>query len=220
MFDTLSHSAKLIPVLFKQLNARCPLCSSKLLSHSDLICAPCYQTLPWQAKSATQAATPLISTFTYASPIKQLILEGKSSQRLDKLQLLAQLLKQQLPKLILELPEAILPIPLHKKRLRERGFNQSVELVRPLAQQLGLPLLLKEVIRWRYTDEQKKLAAAERQHNLQQAFRLISPIPYKHIAIFDDVVTTGATCAELEALLIDHGVEKVQIWCCAQTKMT
>ncbi|HPY39359.1 MAG TPA: ComF family protein [Thiolinea sp.] len=198
----------------------CPLCESTLEHPKQLLCTVCYQALPWQRASKNPAATPLYSAFTYASPIKQLILEGKNSPYLDKLQLLASLLQQQLPTQISELPEAILPVPLHPKRLRQRGFNQSVELVRPLAKQMGLPLLLTHIIRRRHTDEQKKLAATERQHNLEQAFQLVRPIHYKHVAIFDDVVTTGATCAQLEALLIDHGVEKVQIWCCAQTKMT
>lgn len=198
----------------------CPLCRTELSQLEDLLCTHCYQALPWQILPIKQAITPLLSAFTYASPIKQLILEGKNSKSLDKIQLLAQLLEQQFPSLIAELPEAILPVPLHLKRLRQRGFNQSVELVRPLAQHLGIPLILKHIIRHRYTDEQKKLAAVERQHNLAQAFQLVQPLPYKHIAIFDDVVTTGATCAELEILLSDHGVEKIQIWCCAQTKMT
>lgn len=198
----------------------CPLCESKLIHSQQLICLACYQALPWQTAPAKQAATPLHSAFTYASPIKELILAGKNSRYLDKIQLLASLLQREFPKIITELPEAILPVPLHPKRLRQRGFNQSVELVRPLAKDLGLPLLLTPIIRRRHTDEQKKLVATARQHNLEQAFQLISPISYKHVAIFDDVVTTGATCAELEALLIDHGVEKIQIWCCAQTKMT
>ena len=198
----------------------CPLCAAQLTKTQQLICEPCYQALPWHTVANKQAATPLLSAFTYASPIKQLILKGKTSQDLDKLHLLAGLLRYYFPTIITELPEAILPIPLHPKRLRQRGFNQSVELARPLAKQLGIPLLLTQVARQRHTDEQKKLAAAERQHNLEQAFRLTRPLLYKHIAIFDDVVTTGATCAELEALLIDQGVEKVQIWCCAQTKMT
>lgn len=198
----------------------CPLCAVELLNPEQLLCKSCYQALPWQIPLTKPAATPLLSAFTYASPIKQLILEGKNSKSLDKIYFLAQLLKRSFPTLITELPEAILPVPLHFQRLRQRGFNQSVELVRPLAKQLGLPLLLRQIIRQRHTDEQKKLAAFERQHNLEQAFQLVQPISYKHVAIFDDVVTTGATCAELEVLLSDHGVEKIQIWCCAQTKMT
>lgn len=198
----------------------CPLCSTPLKTLQPMMCEHCYQALPWNLACAQQAPTPLISAFTYAAPIKQLILEGKNSPYLDKLQLLAKLLEQTFPKILTDYPEAILPVPLHPKRLRQRGFNQSIELVRPLAKKLGLPLLLTEVVRQRHTDEQKKLAAIARQHNLDQAFQLIKPIKYKHVAIFDDVVTTGATCAELEALLIDHGVEKIQIWCCAQTKMT
>lgn len=201
-------------------SSTCPLCTSPISSEQALICSTCYQALPWHLHTNNQAPTPLISVFAYASPIKQLILEGKNSKTPYKLQLLAALIEQKLPNLIKELPEAILPVPLHPKRLRERSFNQSVELVRSLAKTLNRPLLLTQIIRQRHTDEQKKLSAHARQHNLERAFQLVQPIQYKHVAIFDDVVTTGATCAELEALLIDHGVEKIQIWCCAQTKMT
>ncbi|SKA69640.1 comF family protein [Thiothrix eikelboomii] len=218
MLQNLSHSAQIIARLVHP--QRCPLCDTVLTPTQLLLCTLCYQTLPWKLEPANLAPTPLISAFTYESPIKQLILEGKNSSYLDKLQLLAKLLAHYFPAMIQDLPEAILPVPLHPKRLRQRGFNQSLELVRPLANKLGLPILLTEIRRQRHTDEQKKLAALARQHNLDQAFQLIRPIKYKHIAIFDDVVTTGATCAELEAILIDHGVEKVQIWCCAQTTMT
>lgn len=218
MLQNFIHGAQIIASLVHP--QRCPLCDTLLTPTQPLLCALCYQTLPWKLQPTSLAPTPLISAFTYASPIKQLILEGKNSPYLDKLQLLAKLLAQYFPEIIQDLPDAILPVPLHPKRLRQRGFNQSLELVRPLAKKLGLPLLLTEIQRQRHTDEQKKLAASARQHNLAQAFQLIRPINYKHIAIFDDVVTTGATCAELEALLIDQGVEKVQIWCCAQTTMT
>ncbi|TXH78239.1 MAG: ComF family protein [Thiothrix sp.] len=219
MFNLLARGKQLSSLL-DIIPRTCPLCSARITQQENLICDLCLQALPWNNNQTSTAVTPLISAFTYASPIKQLILQGKSSKHLAKIQLLAELLRAHFPNRIEERPEAILPVPLHYQRLRERGFNQALELVRPLAKDLGLPLLIKEVIRQRYTDEQKKLAATERQHNLAQAFQLISPIHYKHIAIFDDVVTTGATCAELEALLIDQGVEKVQIWCCAQTKMT
>lgn len=220
MLNHFAHSAQIIAKFLGQSNT-CPLCATLISGNQQVVCIHCYQALPWSLQTIHLAApTPLISTFTYASPIKQLILEGKNSPHLDKLQLLATLIKLHLPTRLLELPEAILPVPLHPKRLRARGFNQSVELIRPLAKALDLPLLLTQVIRHRHTDEQKKLAARERQHNLEQAFQLTQSIHYKHVAIFDDVVTTGATCAELEALLIDHGVEKIQIWCCAQTKMT
>ncbi len=176
------------------------------------------QVLPWRTAPTTQQVTPLLCAFDYAAPIKQLILAGKTGKQLDKLHLLAELTAHALKPAITELPEAILPVPLHPSRLRQRGFNQSLELARPLAQQLGLPLLTSEVVRQRNTGEQKKLGAAERQHNLHQAFRVCNPLPYRHIALFDDVVTTGATCAELETLLLDHQVEKIQIWACARTK--
>ncbi len=194
----------------------CPLCATPLPDPPQPVCEICFEALPWSAPPA--APTDIISAFDYAPPISGLILAGKTGKQLDKLQLLAELTAQRLPQHIQQLPEAILPVPLHPQRLRQRGFNQSLELVRPLAKRLQLPILNHSVIRNRQTLEQKTLRAAARSANLQGAFRLNKPLPYRHIAIFDDVLTTGATCQALASLLLAHEIETVQIWVCANTK--
>ena len=207
----------LFPRLPKHASSLCSLCSTPHPYSKNTVCAECLRTLPWHQQNPSSADW-LLSVFDYTDPIRQLILAGKSSKQLDKLQVLAECIAEELPKRMRSCPEAILPVPLHTKRLRQRGFNQSVELAKPLARKLGIPLLLDHVVRHRETDEQKTLSASARSINLQDAFRLQHPLPFQHIAIFDDVLTTGSTSAELQTLLLASGATKIQIWTCARTK--
>jgi ComF family protein len=112
--------------------------------------------------------------------------------------------------------DAILPVPLHPGRLRQRGFNQALELARPIARQYRLPLLLNHVKRVKNTLEQSSLSGKERKTNLRQAFSLVKGINYPAIAIVDDVMTTGSTVEELSGLLKKNGVNYVEIWCLAR----
>jgi len=107
--------------------------------------------------------------------------------------------------------DAILPVPLHPKRLREREFNQCVLLARPLAARLGLPLSLHAVARVRHTLPQSASNEADRRKNLRGAFRVQRPerIKGRSILLFDDVYTTGATLEELAKPLLSAGARRV-----------
>lgn len=117
------------------------------------------------------------------------------------------------------LPQAIMPIPLHSKRLRQRGFNQALELAKPLAKKLKLPLLSTHCKRHKATKVQSKLPAKKRSANTKDAFSLTQPISYSHIAIIDDVITTGNTVNEVSRLLKKAGVKNIEIWCIAKTDL-
>jgi ComF family protein len=106
---------------------------------------------------------------------------------------------------------SILPVPLHPKRLREREFNQSVLLARPLAKRLGIPLDLDAVERVRHTPPQSASTEADRRKNLKGVFRVRRPerIKGRSILIFDDVYTTGATIEELAWSLLRAGAWRV-----------
>jgi ComF family protein len=114
------------------------------------------------------------------------------------------------------MPEAILPVPLHARRLRERGFNQSIELARPASRAFGLPLVRDLVKRSRPTSPQTALDIKQRRQNLRNAFVVDGKIPYSHIAILDDVVTTGSTVNELAKVLRRSGVQTIQVWSIAR----
>ena len=109
-----------------------------------------------------------------------------------------------------------MPIPLHKTRYRQRGFNQSIEIARTVACELKLPVDLSSCQRYRNTPHQTSLPAKQRRKNLKNAFSLMKPIQVKHIAIIDDVMTTGSTVDELAALLKKAGASRVDVWACAR----
>ena len=116
------------------------------------------------------------------------------------------------------LPEAILPVPLHSTRLRERGFNQALELARPMAQALALPLLIHHSQRTRATVAQTSLSAKQRRKNIRGAFQVTQPLPARHIAIVDDVMTTGQTINELAKTLRKAGATHIDVWVCARAE--
>jgi len=106
--------------------------------------------------------------------------------------------------------DALLPVPLHWQRQAFRGFNQALELCRPVAGQCGLPIMTG-VARRRATPFQSGLAAAQRRKNLRQAFVVRKTPQFRHVLIVDDVVTTGETTRQLAMALIRRGVKKVSV---------
>lgn len=106
--------------------------------------------------------------------------------------------------------DAVLPVPLHRWRKMSRGFNQAMELARPVAKQMQVPLL-HNVVRRSYTAHQSGLSAAERKRNLHAAFAVRGVVAARHILIVDDVVTTGVTCVQLARLLLAHGADTVSV---------
>ena len=113
-------------------------------------------------------------------------------------------------------PDLILPVPLHKSRYRQRGFNQAIEIGRTVAGKLQIPLDLTSCKRHRDTPHQTQLTAKKRRKNLKNAFSVIKPIHARHIAILDDVMTTGSTAHELAYVLKKAGVSRVDVWVCAR----
>lgn len=210
-----------IPKLIRQAtfhhnSGTCAFCQSPATDHTIPVCTQCKTELPWTTGLGETLGE--LSAFYYEPPIGEYILAGKTGKQLDKLKILADLLAENLMPRVQKPPQAIIPIPLHKTRLRGRGFNQALELARPLAHKLNIPLLNHAIIRNRNTREQKTLRAVQRATNMQHAFTIRQTIPYQHVALFDDVLTTGATCKALRDQLLSHGVKTVEIWCCATTK--
>jgi ComF family protein len=116
-----------------------------------------------------------------------------------------------------DLPDAILPVPLHRSRLRRRGYNQALELAKPLAKHLGIPLLRDGLHRGRVTRPQTELTAVQRRRNVRGAFaaNVDGKMP-GHVAVLDDVFTTGTTLAECVRVLKRAGVARVDVWALAR----
>lgn len=108
--------------------------------------------------------------------------------------------------------EAIVPVPLHKSRLNERGYNQSLLLGKALAKRMGLPCLDKIAVRHKKTVSQKQLNYAERQNNLKKAFKLcVNDVKLNTVIIIDDIYTTGSTVDALSEVFLENGVENVYV---------
>ncbi len=216
----------------------CILCDSHGFNRWD-ICYDCYCDLPRSASRCYQCAINLahempinlicgdcqitqpafdrtLAFFNYQHTMRYLIVQLKFHKHYKIARLLGTLLASEISKQS-QLPQAIIPVPLHPKRYRERHFNQSIEIAKTLSNQLQLPLLLDYCQRDRDTAHQTDLNKTERVKNMHNAFSVSKPIPVKHIALVDDVMTTGSTLHELAAVLKQAGVQQIDAWVCERT---
>jgi len=115
-------------------------------------------------------------------------------------------------------PDVIIPVPLHVSRLRDRGYNQALELARPIANRLNIPIDYQSCVRIRETAAQADLPAKLRRSNVKGAFQ-IHKLDAEYVAIIDDVMTTGYTVAELSRQARNAGVKKIDIWTCARASL-
>lgn len=221
----------------------CLFCGEKS-QRTIALCFACEADLPWQQKVCVQCAMPLegvtlesegicagclkhpplfqrsLALFNYEFPINHIITSLKFQAHLEYAKLLSDLMADKIMNHWYRqhvLPEVIIPVPLHEKRLRERGFNQAVEISREIAKKLSLKIDVKSCQRIKFTVMQSELSAPQRLNNMKNAFMVNVPQVWKHVAILDDVVTTGHTVAELTKALKKTGVERIDIWCCART---
>lgn len=108
-------------------------------------------------------------------------------------------------------PEMVIPVPSHPQRLRKRGYNQALELARPVAKHLQIPLAVNLLSRAKSTIAQQSLNAAQRQSNLHGAFTLSGKVNGKRILLVDDVMTTTATARECCHILRDGGAKEIHV---------
>ena len=212
----------------------CLVCSEPGVADRDA-CPACLASLPWLESACRRCALPLPAmetadalcgacrqgtsplqrvqaAFLYAAPVDGLLRRFKFHHDLAAGRLLSQLMAERLAEV--DRPQALVPVPLHVSRLRQRGYDQTLELARPLARRLGLPLVTG-LRRVRATAAQSELDAAKRRRNLRNAFVAAGPLP-SHVALVDDVMTTGATLQAAARALHRAGVERVDAWVCAR----
>jgi ComF family protein len=113
-------------------------------------------------------------------------------------------------------PEVLLPVPLHPNRLLMRGYNQAEEIARLWSQATGIAVDTNALRRTRTTLNQSGLSAARRSENVRGAFEYAAKREYRHVAVVDDIVTTGSTVDEITRLLHRHDVDFVEIWALAR----
>lgn len=187
----------------------CLLCRDNVMPPRR-VCNACMRDLPWRSELEQ------FTLFHYQPPIDNFISQLKFHGQLIYARFFSDCFLQQLKNFPSLLPEYLLPVPLHPKRLSERGFNQALEIAKPIAKQLKIPLATHFCQRNKYTKPQSDLSGSERIKNITDAFGIKKYSPAKHIAILDDVVTTGSTVNELIKLLKIQGVEKIEVWCVAK----
>lgn len=113
-------------------------------------------------------------------------------------------------------PEVLLPVPLHRDRLHERGYNQAVEIAIPWSREFDIPIDRGALTRLRATPSQSGLSAGQREDNVRRAFAYHGKRDYRHVAVVDDIVTTGSTVGEITKTLHRAGVEHVEVWALAR----
>src|SRR5690606_20884487 len=174
---------------------------------------------PGRLCSACQHAPPPLAethaAFLYGFPVDRLLPRLKFHRDLPAGRLLA---RASAPAFVpVDRPEVLVPVPLHRSRLRERGYNQALELARPLGRRLGIPVCHGLLVRTRATAAQSRLDAGARAANLRDAFEV--PVHLEvpaHVALVDDVMTTGATLHAAADALLDAGAGRVDAWVCAR----
>ena len=181
----------------------CPLCALPTLNGD--ICGRCLKHMPLFDRT--------LAVFAYAFPLDKLIQALKFGERL----MLAEGLADSLVHRVDVRPGCIIAMPLHRSRLRERGFNQSHELARHIANGLNIPLLPHACQRVRDTPPQSALKWKERGKNIRNAFTCTQNLSGKHIAVVDDVMTSGASMNEVAAALRSAGAREVSAWVIART---
>ncbi len=158
----------------------------------------------------------VIAPYEYAFPVDAAIKALKFRRKLFYAPALAHLLALSLP----DFPDdvdALLPMPLHWRRQGLRGFNQAIEIARPIQKATGLPFV-RNVARRRNTPYQSGLTAAQRKRNLKSAFIVNGCLSHRHVLIVDDVITTGETCRQLADVLLGAGVKRVSVLAIARAR--
>ncbi len=154
--------------------------------------------------------------FRYAFPVdhllKRLKFRGALEAALGLGEAAAVVLARQRPRRV----DAVVPVPLHWRREWWRGFNQAIELARPVCRSLGLPLRPDLLARPVATREQSRIGEAERLANPRGAFEARGRVRGARLVLFDDVLTTGATAGAAAAALIEAGAREVRLWACAR----
>ncbi len=201
------------------------------------LCPACLADLPWNRPACGHCGQPLpegapplcgrclrrpplfdrlYAPLRYAAPADRLLLAFKFHGRMAPGRVAGELLAEALVQQGTAPPAVIVPVPLHPQRLAQRGYNQALELARPVGRRLGVAVASGLVQRLRATAAQSELTRPARRRNVRGAFAVVGALPRGTIALLDDVVSTGATVTELTRTLKRAGAERVEVWAVAR----
>lgn len=212
---------------------RCLYCGAS--SAQIAICEGCAASLPWIQQPCPGCALPqnfdglcrrclkkpmpfdaAWAVFRLDAPVQQAIHGLKYHAGFLQANLLGELFAQKLGRRAQPFPDLIIPVPLHRTRLMRRGYNQALEVARIVKQNLDIRIGSDLAKRVRATPDQIGLSRTQRQKNLRGAFAVDAHVEGKHIALLDDVMTTGATLSELARVARHAGAAKIEAWAIAR----
>lgn len=206
------------------------------LHHPEAYCEQCAEALP--ARLLLTPASTLIRcgrclsnppafqrtlfAYAYCGPVAELIQQFKFNEALILSQLLADMIVNRIKITDYPLPDVLIPLPLHPDRLKQRGFNQSLELARHVGKALKIPVNNSLLLRTRATPRQSGLNRKAREKNIRGAFEVNTrnasmQIKGKHLALIDDVITTGSTTREAARVLQRTGAAQISVIAAAKT---
>ena len=217
----------------------CLLCGAPGEAGRDL-CAGCALDLPYNLSACARCGRPFLialpdgaicgdcerrpppfavcsTAFRYEGAVPFLITGAKFRGRLNAARLLGQCLAEHARDSVDDWPETLVPVPLHPHRQRVRGYNQALEIARVVGRELALTVEPRLVVRTLATSPQTGLTARARRRNIRGAFEATADLSGCHLAIVDDVMTTGGTVSELSQVLLDAGAARVDVWAVART---
>jgi ComF family protein len=185
--------------------AHCPVCA--LPTPRGEVCGHCLTKPPVFHRT--------VAVFGYQFPLDRLIQQMKYHEQLALAHVFAEKLIQAIDQT--PLPDFIIAMPLHPAKLQSRGFNQAQLLAAPLSRHFNIPLLSSACHRLRDTPSQTSLPWKERSKNMRSAFGCNVDFTEKHIALVDDVMTTGASLNALAEAVKKRGARQISAWVVART---
>ena len=197
---------------------RCCLCGFAGTPPDLDLCQICHADLPWDYAQLPS----LLTAMRFEAPADDLIRKLKYAGAIENARVLGELLAQAVRARGDLLPRLLVPVPLHDSRLAERGFNQAAAIARYAGRSLGIPQAWHAVRRVRDTPSQTGLGIDERHRNVRGAFvvpvgRVMKQLREAgHVAVIDDVTTTGSTLAEMKCVLLAAGISRVDLWAVAR----
>ena len=222
-------------------NITCFLCNDEVGDSEFSLCEKCEKTLPWNKNFCLKCGTPVHSLANYCLSCKNYKRYFKYAKSpliyKDKIAFAIKQFKYDNKKYLakyfakfLELEyrnikmqdkdiDYIIPVPIHENKIKSRGYNQSNLLAEQLSKMINIPVLDNVLLRIKETKSQTKLSFAERQENLESAFKVLnkSKIKGKSILLIDDVLTTGSTASHCSKCLLEAKAKEVVVLTIATT---
>ena len=215
---------------------RCVLCGQP--SGPICICAACKADLPWHGSHCLRCGLPLgspkdkicgvciqnappffrtVCPLQYEFPVNSLVQAFKFRRQLVAGRVLSHMMCEYVCSREMSLPDMLVPVPLHHQRFLMRGYNQAYELSTYIGRILNIPLNIDKLRRRRNTPAQSGLSRKQRRKNLKGAFYWHGETkPARHVALIDDVMTTGSTVTECTRVLKKAGSKRVDVWVAAR----